>query len=89
MATGGSFGRDYADRAGAMRLPFITVPDRASTQNFERLQGLLSYQFVGVGDPDGVDVAPVGATFHRRDGGAGTGFYVKESGSGASGWVAK
>jgi hypothetical protein len=43
----------------------------------------------GSGTPEGVVTAPVGSTFHRTDGGAGTSFYVKESGAGNTGWVAK
>lgn len=44
---------------------------------------------VGAGDPNGVYSAPVGSTYRRTDGGAGTSFYVKESGTGNTGWVAK
>ena len=47
------------------------------------------YRRKGSGSPEGVVTAPVGATYHRTDGGAGTSFYVKESGSGNTGWVAK
>jgi len=44
----------------------------------------------GTGDPDTVVAAAVGSLFLRLDGGAGTSFYVKESGgSTSSGWVAK
>lgn len=43
----------------------------------------------GTGSPEGVVTAPVGSTYHRSDGGAGTSFYVKESGAGNTGWVAK
>jgi hypothetical protein len=43
----------------------------------------------GSGTPEGAVTAPVGSHFHRTDGGAGTSFYVKESGSGNTGWVAK
>lgn len=43
----------------------------------------------GAGDPEGVVTAPVGSLFLRTDGGAGTTLYVKESGSGNTGWVAK
>lgn len=46
-------------------------------------------RLAGTGTPEGVVTAPVGATFQRLDGGAGTCFYVKESGTGSSGWVAK
>lgn len=41
----------------------------------------------GAGSPEGVVSAPVGSTYTRTDGGAGTTFYVKESGSGNTGWV--
>ena len=45
--------------------------------------------FTGTGTPESVVTASVGSVFHRTDGGAGTSFYVKESGSGNTGWVAK
>lgn len=41
----------------------------------------------GTGSPEGVVTAPVGSTWHRTDGGAGTTLYVKESGTGNTGWV--
>ena len=44
---------------------------------------------VGSGSPEGVVTAPVGSQYHRTDGGAGTSMYVKESGAGNTGWVAK
>lgn len=47
------------------------------------------YDRYGSGSPEAAVTAPVGAVFHRTDGGAGTSFYVKESGSGNTGWVAK
>lgn len=43
----------------------------------------------GSGTPEGVVTAIVGSQFMRTDGGAGTSFYVKESGTGNTGWVAK
>lgn len=43
----------------------------------------------GVGSPEGVITATVGSFFSRTDGGAGTSFYIKESGTGNTGWVAK
>ena len=44
---------------------------------------------VCTGSPEGVVAAPVGSVRMRSDGGAGTSFYVKESGAGNTGWVAK
>jgi hypothetical protein len=43
----------------------------------------------GFGDPEGVVSAPVGSIYTRRDGGSNTTLYVKESGSGNTGWTAK
>jgi len=43
----------------------------------------------GTGTPEGSATAPVGSIFLRTDGGSGTSFYVKESGTGNTGWVAK
>lgn len=44
---------------------------------------------VGNGSPEGVVTASIGSQYWRRDGGAGTSLYVKESGTGtATGWVA-
>lgn len=44
---------------------------------------------VGTGTPEGAVTAPVGSLFTRTDGGANTTLYVKESGAGNTGWVAK
>lgn len=52
-----------------------------------RINGVLWGQ--GAGSPEGVVTAPVGSMWSRSDGGAGTSLYVKESGSGNTGWVAK
>jgi len=43
----------------------------------------------GSGSPEGVVTCPVGCLYSRTDGGTGTVFYVKESGSGNTGWVGK
>lgn len=43
----------------------------------------------GTGSPETVVTAPVGSLFLRSDGGAGTTIYVKESGTGNTGWVGK
>jgi hypothetical protein len=43
----------------------------------------------GNGTPEGAVTAPRGALFTRSDGGAGTTLYIKESGTGNTGWVAK
>jgi len=43
----------------------------------------------GSGTPEGAVTGPIGSLFTRLDGGAGTTLYVKESGTGNTGWVAK
>lgn len=43
----------------------------------------------GTGTPESAVTAPVGSIFLRTDGGANTTLYVKESGSGNTGWAAK
>lgn len=43
----------------------------------------------GTGSPEGTVSAPVGSMFLRTDGGAGTTLYIKETGTGATGWAAK
>lgn len=49
----------------------------------------LGFYLFGTGSPQGVVTAPVGAIYTRQDGGASTTLYVKESGTGNTGWVAK
>lgn len=44
---------------------------------------------VGSGTPEGVVTANIGSIFLRTNGGASTTLYVKESGTGNTGWVAK
>jgi hypothetical protein len=43
----------------------------------------------GAGTPEGAVTAPVGSLYTRTDGGALTTLYVKESGTGNTGWVGK
>lgn len=45
--------------------------------------------YAGTGSPEGVVTATVGSLYSRTDGGAGTSLYVKETGSGNTGWAAK
>lgn len=45
--------------------------------------------WMGTGSPEGVVTARVGSDYKRLDGGAGTATYVKETGTGNTGWVAK
>lgn len=43
----------------------------------------------GTGTPEGSITAPVGTMFLRTDGGANTTLYVKQTGTGNTGWAAK
>ena len=45
--------------------------------------------FKGYGSPEGSVSAGIGAIYQRLDGGASTTIYVKESGTGAVGWISK
>ena len=72
---------------GIARLSAGQLKITDSSSGFGAISSL--YQRFGSGSPEGVVTAPVGATYNRTDGGAGTSFYVKESGSGNTGWVAK
>jgi len=47
------------------------------------------YDAAGTGTPEGALSGPIGCTYRRTDGGAGTSFYVKESGTGTTGWAGK
>lgn len=53
-----------------------------------RLNGMARIS-AGSGTPEGAVALPVGSMFLRTDGGASTTLYVKESGTGNTGWVAK
>lgn len=43
----------------------------------------------GSGSPEGVLAAPVGSLYLRTNGSTGTTLYVKETGTGNTGWIAK
>jgi hypothetical protein len=64
------------------------VSDDAQRQGslIRQLQGTIRR---GTGSPQSVVTAPVGSIYLRDDGGAGSTLYVKESGTGNTGWVAK
>jgi len=56
---------------------------------FPTNKGSLNLTFSGSGTPENVVTAPVGSIYTRTDGGSGTTLYVKETGTGNTGWVAK
>ncbi len=45
--------------------------------------------YYGYGSPEGEIVASIGSVYMRKDGAANTSIYIKESGTGATGWTAK
>lgn len=77
-------------------MPFLNLlaetPEELQ-QNFAILDRVVteirSAEFSGTGSPEGAVTAPVGARYRRRDGGASTSLYIKETGTGNTGWVAK
>lgn len=80
---GASTGHPAIKRNGAS----IDITLASDGITFTSIQDL--YRRFGSGTPEGAVIAPIGAVFHRTDGGAGTSFYVKESGTGNTGWVGK
>ncbi|MFL5385759.1 MAG: hypothetical protein ACJ8GN_24860 [Longimicrobiaceae bacterium] len=70
---------------------FVGLSRLLSTGWIEVVGGSLNAPRVlrGNGSPENAVTAPVGTHYQRADGGAGTTFYVKESGTGNTGWVAK
>lgn len=67
--------------AGSESAPDLVVVGTA-TGNSPRIM-------VGTGSPESVVTAPVGSLWLRTNGGASTTLYVKESGTGTTGWVGK
>jgi hypothetical protein len=86
---------DYSPAVGSNKAAFLRGTLNSTWyESYEELgtSGVWK-NFVGVaqgtGSPEGVYAAPVGALYTRTDGGAGATFYVKESGTGNTGWAAK
>lgn len=76
----------YVQSAGwVIRNPILSSPARAGIT----VAGSIMHSS-GTGTPLGVVIVSPGSTYNRTDGGAGTSFYVKESGvNAATGWAAK
>jgi hypothetical protein len=70
-----------------------TVPliGYVGTDTFYRVAGGVGTagEFVVTGTPEAKITAPIGSIARRTDGGAATSFYIKESGTGNTGWVGK
>ncbi|HHU4129618.1 hypothetical protein N5C89_30380 [Klebsiella michiganensis] len=54
-----------------------------------RMYTAITGDLFGNGSPEGSVTAGVGSTYRRLDGGASSSFYVKETGTGNTGWIAK
>lgn len=79
------------DAASVGRLTIYGWIEETGGANFLHSDGTWPTAWVslhGTGSPEGVVVATPGVLYHRTDGGAGTTLYVKESGTGDTGWVA-
>jgi hypothetical protein len=65
------------------------LPGWLSTELGNVQRAIASVVLTGAGSPEGAVIASVGQLYTRTDGGAGTTLYVKESGVGNTGWIAK
>jgi hypothetical protein len=74
----------YLDFAWVAIVPFSPANTIVKNQFFS---GIIDCE--GTGTPEGSVTANAGSTYRNISGGAGTSFYVKESGAGNTGWVAK
>lgn len=89
--TGGAKSGNSEVNIGGVALPsFIPSPNVMSHTYVPRLY-LPGLPFVtaGAGSPEGAQSAPVGSVWLRTDGGVGTTMYVKQTGTGNTGWAAK
>lgn len=86
--------RFISDGVGATA---VTLSDKVTTSSSgftNLLRGTYNlnarqYILTGTGTPEAARTAPVGSLYLRTDGGASTTLYIKESGVGNTGWVAK
>jgi hypothetical protein len=77
------------DCYGGGRFGEITRTDTTTILENNRTVQNHPGMYVGTGSPEAAIVAPVGSLYQRTDGGAVTTLYVKESGTGNTGWVGK
>lgn len=78
-----------------LNLALGQIRDKTARFALERIAShrieLLQQVYSGNGSPEGVVTAGIGSIYLRRNGGAGTTLYVKESGAATTntGWVGK
>jgi len=71
---------------------YLTITKNTTIVNYDAvlIEVLDPNDFIfGTGSPESTYTAPVGSMYRRTDGGTNTTLYVKESGTGNTGWVAK
>jgi hypothetical protein len=78
----GTFSAFYVNNAGVG-----SIATDGTTTRYSTTPGV--FLGSGSGSPEGVVTASVGSLYTRTNGGAGTTLYVKETGSGNTGWAAK
>lgn len=71
--------------------PALTLNDEVVIRRYtaEPITAYINLFSSGIGSPQGILTAPVGSLYTRTDGGTSTTLYVKETGTGNTGWVAK
>ena len=74
---------------GGFAVTFSQATSAATFANAVSVSGTAATWTSGTGSPESVKTAPVGSLYTRTDGGASTTLYVKESGAGNTGWIAK
>lgn len=81
LPLGGTFTRNADGSVDTVDLPTI---------NGLLAAGWLAFQsdLAGTGSPEGVVAAPVGTEYRQTDGAAGSALWIKESGTGKTGWAA-
>ena len=83
------------DQINSLDRTVVLIVDGKATEELseflEHIEDRINLSFVGTGTPEGKVTAGVGSVYHRLDDddGAGTMFYVKESGTSNTGWAAK
>lgn len=86
----GIIGNNDKGVIGFNQISGFTNPFWDGASAVQRVQSLIGDRgfIFGQGSPESVVTAPVGMLYVRRDGGAGISLYVKESGTGNTGWKA-
>lgn len=100
-ASAGIVGLVFDAFGGAANLairPIVNLTAKLGNTSYRFLEGWFKNLRVGenavlftsgTGTPEGTVTAPIGSLYTRANGGAGTTLYIKESGSGNTGWIAK